>query len=107
MARKPAENPSSGEEAKLPPPDAAELAATTASHPAGESQAVISAGAAADGGPVQRVEKATAAVISPIEHDGLSYAIGDPIDVTREEFVALVKAGAVQDEDWDELANPF
>ena len=61
-------------------------------------------GAGGDGG---RVERAMANVISPIDHDGQSYKVDDPIALTREEFTALVKAGAVQDEDWDELPLPF
>ncbi|NTT88499.1 hypothetical protein [Tabrizicola fusiformis] len=69
--------------------------------------ASLSPGRGIAGGDGGRVEKGLATVISPIDHDGQSYQIGEPLPLTRDEFAALVKAGAVQDEDWEELPIPF
>lgn len=40
-------------------------------------------------------------VISPVEHDGVAYAAGDPIELTREAWLPLRDAQAV-DGDWVE-----
>ena len=45
---------------------------------------------------------ATAATI--IQHDLMLYASGEPIPVNQTDFTALSKAGAVIEDDWDDLA---
>ncbi len=111
MARKPATEQMTGEEAKLPPPVSGEAASSEGTKAAEDgpppSDDAQAAPAAAVTRLAEKAEKAQATVISAIEHDGQAYGPGDPIDLTRAEFAALVKAGAVQDEDWDELPIPF
>lgn len=44
-----------------------------------------------------------ATAVSPIEHDGVHYRLGNPVPLTRDQFLTLRLAGAVADEDWDDL----
>lgn len=78
------------------------LAATA--NPSTEPKAAPAHGVGEGGG---RVEKGWATVVSPISHDGADYSIGEAVPVTEAEFRVLVKAGAVLDEDWEELPIPF
>lgn len=62
------------------------------------------------GGPLateERPEQGIATVISPIAHDGVVYLAGDQLLLTRPEFERLRLAGAVADEDFDDLPIPF
>lgn len=81
---------------------AAPLAETV--DPSAEPKAAPAHGVGGGGG---QVEKGWATVVSPISHDGADYSIGMAVPVTEAEFRVLVKAGAVQDEDWEELPIPF
>lgn len=91
-----------GEAATAEPAVAAPLAETV--DPSAEPKAAPAHGVGGGGG---QVEKGWATVVSPISHDGADYSAGDTIPVTEAEFRVLVKAGAVLDEDWEELPIPF
>ena len=91
-----------GEAATTEPVMAAPLAETA--DPSEEPKAAPAHGVGGGGG---QGEKGWATVVSPISHDGADYSIGMAVPVTEAEFRILVKAGAVQDEDWDELPIPF
>lgn len=91
-----------GAAATTDPAMAAPLAETA--DPSAEPKAAPAHGVGGGGG---QVEKGWATVVSPISHDGADYAAGDTIPVTEAEFRVLVKAGAVLDEDWEELPIPF
>ena len=49
------------------------------------------------------VERRIATAVDVIMHDVQFFRPGDALAVTREEFLALSKAGAVLDDDWDGL----
>lgn len=91
-----------GAAATTEPAVAAPLAETA--DPSAEPKAAPAHGVGEGGG---QVEKGWATVVSPISHDGADYSIGMAVPVTEAEFRVLVKAGAVLDEDWEELPIPF
>lgn len=51
-----------------------------------------------------RIQRRMATAASSVLHDLMLYTSGDPIPVTEVDFTALSKAGAVIEDDWDDLA---
>ena len=51
-----------------------------------------------------RIPRRIATAADSILHDLMFYASGEPIPVTKADFTALSKVGAVVEDDWDDLA---
>lgn len=51
-----------------------------------------------------RLQRRIATAASTVLHDLMLYTSGEPIPVSEADFTALSKAGAVIEDDWDDLA---